>query len=159
MMVQERCSYIKKSTTPMSRPTRPQMISPSPTCTRRLMTPRTGDRHRQWRAGARGWEETWRGITGHQQQVQGGVSGPLVVIVWRPADTSPRMLPEPTIAKSQVKGYTTFASLFLQFTADAGYNAHRVKLTPHAEAAWSMRPSWVFLVWSSLFSSELKELI
>ncbi len=34
-------SYIKKSTTLMSRPTRTQMISPSPTCTRRHTTPRT----------------------------------------------------------------------------------------------------------------------
>ena len=41
MMVQERCSYIKKSTTPMSRPPGPQMISPSPTCSRRRTTPRT----------------------------------------------------------------------------------------------------------------------
>ena len=30
--------------------------------------------------------------------------------------------------------------------------AHWAKLTPQAEASWSMRPFWGFLVWSSLFS-------
>ena len=108
-----KCSYINESTTPMSRPPRPQMISPSPTCTTRGTTPRTTSlaptvTSRSSRTGGN--------LEGYQQQVQGGVSGPLVVTVWWPAGTSPRMSPEPTIAKSEVEGYATFASLILQFS-------------------------------------------
>ena len=40
------------------------------------------------------------------------------------------MLSEPTIAKkSEVEGYATFASLFLQFTAEAGNSVYRVVLS------------------------------
>ena len=57
------------------------------------------------------------------------LAGPLVVTLWRPAGTSPRMLPEPTIAKFKVEGYATFSSLFLKFTVVSGNSVYRVVLS------------------------------
>ena len=62
-MCQERCSYIKKSTTPMSFPSRPQMFSPSPLCTRGCTTPRTRRSARS--ATRRISRRTGRNLEGH----------------------------------------------------------------------------------------------
>ena len=43
--------------------------------------------------------------------------------------TSPRMLPEPTIAKFKVEGYATLSSLFLKFTVVSSIRVYRVVLS------------------------------
>ena len=90
----------------MPRPPRPQWLLPS-LCTRRLTTPRTRSTTWTGTSGMSWMEETWRGLTGHQQvpQVQGGVSrSDWWCLHGNQPGTSPKMSPEPIIA-NKVEGY------------------------------------------------------
>ena len=131
LMAQERpshSSYIKKSTTPMSRPTRPQMISPSPTCTRRPTTPRTPrpaptvTSRSSWTGGNLKGKKR---VTSYKCKEVSFRSVGGVCVATR--GSRPKMSSEPTIAtKSEVEGYATLASLFLQITVKAGDSVYRV---------------------------------
>ena len=112
----------------MSRPTRTQMISPSPTCTRRRTTPRT--RRSAPTVTSRG---SWTG--GNLEGQKRGTSQSCKVVSSRSVGgdcvatrgKSPKMLSEPTIAMMiEVEGYATLTSLFLQFTVESGYVVYRV---------------------------------